>query len=85
MSARPYITCRELVDFIAGYFDGTLGETEANDFERHLSVCPPCRAYLATYEKAMRAGKATMRYDETANQDAPEDLIRAVLKVAGRL
>lgn len=79
MSTRPYITCRELVDFIGSWFDRTLSETEASDFERHLSVCPPCRAYLATYEKAMRAGKGAMCYDESANEDAPEDLIRAVL------
>lgn len=79
MSARPYITCRELVDFISSYLDGTLAETEAHDFDRHLSVCSPCRAYLATYEKAMRAGIAVMRYDESANEDAPEDLIRAIL------
>jgi len=27
----------------------------------------------------MRAGKAVLHYDDSANEDAPEDLIRAVL------
>ncbi len=85
MSAIPYITCRELVDdFIARYLERTLSDAEASDFERHLSVCPPCRAYLATYEKAVLAGRAVMRNEESALQDAPEDLIRAVLSVARR-
>ncbi|HEX7418265.1 MAG TPA: zf-HC2 domain-containing protein [Thermoanaerobaculia bacterium] len=84
MSARPYITCRELIDFIADYFEGVLTEVQSTDFGRHLALCASCRAYLATYEKTMRAGKAVLR-DDSANEDAPEDLIRAVLKVAGRL
>jgi len=32
--------------------------------------------------KSMEAGKLALRYDDSANEDAPEDLIRAVLKVA---
>lgn len=79
MSARPLITCRELIDFLADYFDGALNEQQSADFQRHLARCPSCRAYLATYEKTMRAGKGAMRYDDSANEDAPEDLIRAIL------
>ena len=73
----------QLIDFIADYFEGTLIEEQANDFNRHLAACPSCRAYLATYEKTMRAGKAVLR-DDSANEDAPEDLIRAVLALGRR-
>ena len=79
MSARPYITCRELIDFLADYFDGALGDEQASDFQRHLARCVSCRAYLATYEKTIRVEKGALRYDDTANEDAPEDLIRAIL------
>jgi len=79
MSARPYITCRALIDFIADYFEGGLTDQQSNDFQRHLERCPSCRAYLATYEKTMRDGKAALHYDDSPNEDAPEDLIRAVL------
>jgi len=78
MSGRPYITCRELIDFIADYFGGVLTELQSSDFGRHLAVCASCRAYLATYEKTMRAGIAVLR-DDSANEDAPEDLILAIL------
>jgi hypothetical protein len=84
LSARPYITCRDLIGFLADYFEGALTEMQSTDFGRHLVVCVSCRAYLATYEKTMRAGIAVLR-DDSANEDAPEDLIRAVLKVRGRL
>ena len=79
MSARPFITCRELIDFLVDYFESGLTEQQSADFQRHLSRCPSCRAYLATYEKTMRAEKSAMRYDDSANEDAPEDLIRAIL------
>ncbi len=84
MSARPYITCRELIDFIADYLDGALTQIQANDFTRHLDICPSCRAYLATYQVTIRAGKEALRYDDSANEDAPEDLIRAILKIRDR-
>ena len=84
MSARPYITCRELIDFIADYLDGALKEIQAIDFTRHLSVCPSCRAYLATYQVTIRAGKAALHYDDSVNDDAPEDLIRAILDIRRR-
>ena len=83
MSARPYITCRELIDFLADYFESALTEMQSADFGRHLAVCPSCRAYLATYEKTMRAGIAVLR-DDSANEDAPEDLIRAILEIGRR-
>ncbi len=79
MSVRPYINCRELIDFIAEYLDGTLPTREREDFERHLAVCPSCRAYLATYKTTLRLGKTA--YDEDVIEDAPEDLIQAILKV----
>lgn len=84
MSARPYITCRELIDFIADYLEGALTQIQANDFTRHLDICPSCRAYLTTYQVTIRAGKEALRYDDSANEDAPEDLIRAILKIRDR-
>jgi predicted anti-sigma-YlaC factor YlaD len=84
MSARPYITCRELIDFLADYFESVLTEEQSKDFQRHLGACVSCRAYLATYEKTIRVEKGAMRYDDSANEDAPEDLILAILASRGR-
>ncbi|HSP17490.1 MAG TPA: zf-HC2 domain-containing protein [Thermoanaerobaculia bacterium] len=81
MSARPYITCRELIDFIVDYYEGALTGIQSEDFQRHLAVCPSCRAYLSMYEKTIRAEKACLRDDEAAAEDAPEELIQAILAI----
>lgn len=82
MTARPFITCRELIDFIAGYLEHALPPHDEQDFERHLAACPSCRAYLATYQAAIRLGKAA--YESDPVEAAPEELIQAVLKVQKR-
>lgn len=79
MSGRPSITCRQLIDFIADYLEGGLDEIQAEEFQRHLGVCPSCRAYLMTFQETLRAGKGALHYDDSPNEDAPEDLIRAIL------
>ena len=81
MNARPYITCRELIDFIADYLEGALTGIQTEDFQRHLSVCPSCRAYLATYQEMVRAEKSLLDEDVA---DAPEELIQAILEIRRR-
>jgi len=46
------LTCREVIlNHLDGYLDGTLGPEVVQDFERHLTTCPPCVAYLNTYKR----------------------------------
>ncbi len=85
MSARAYISCRELIDFIVDYLENSLSSDEQHDFDRHLSVCASCRAYLASYETTIRLEKAVATYDESALDEAPEELIQAILDVRRRL
>jgi anti-sigma factor RsiW len=73
---RAYITCRELIDFIAAYVAAELDDAARADFERHLGVCPSCRAYLDSYRKTMALTRA-MASDEPA--DVPEALVRTIL------
>jgi anti-sigma factor RsiW len=77
MEPRPYITCRQLIEFIGDYLDGELDETERSDFERHLAVCRSCRAYLETYRQTTALVQA-LATDEPA-EDVPEELIRTIL------
>ena len=69
------ITCREVISFLLEYLDGTLSEHERARFEKHLSLCDSCVAYLHTYETTIRMEKLTAA-DEAA---IPEDLVKAVL------
>jgi anti-sigma factor RsiW len=77
LEPKPYITCRQLIDFIGAYLDQELPAEERAEFERHLAVCPSCVAYLSTYRKtitmAQRAGS------DPAPADVPETLIAAIL------
>jgi anti-sigma factor RsiW len=71
------MNCREFIDFLDGYFDGTLPESERVAFDRHLDECPHCREYLASYRATVRLEQAAFADDAPAA--APEDLIRAIL------
>jgi anti-sigma factor RsiW len=81
MSARASITCRELIEVIAAYLAHELPPPTEAELRRHLVVCVSCVAYLATYEKTIRACRATARYDDDALDAAPEELVQAILKV----
>ncbi len=85
MSERPYITCRELIDFIAEYLDGGLDDAPRVEFERHLGVCPSCVAYLDSYRTTVSLGKEALRpTDEPVNGSVPEAFVRAVLAARAR-
>jgi anti-sigma factor RsiW len=55
------VICREAIDVLADYLDGTMPPDVAAELERHLADCAPCRAYLATYRKTQELGAAAAR------------------------
>jgi len=40
------LTCRELVELVTDYLEGSLPPTERARFESHLEGCDNCRRYL---------------------------------------
>lgn len=44
--ALPGLACREMVELITSYLEGRLSADDRFRFERHLSLCPNCTAYL---------------------------------------
>jgi anti-sigma factor RsiW len=40
------LTCRELVELVTGYVEGSLSAADAARFERHISTCDGCTTYL---------------------------------------
>jgi anti-sigma factor RsiW len=81
---RDYITCRELIDFIADYLDGTLAPEALREFDRHLAVCPSCVAYLESYRQTIRLGKMAASADDDAAPSIPEELVRAIRAARGK-
>lgn len=79
------MTCREVFEFLMAYLDGDLPDGERSTFETHLADCPPCKAYLDTYQDAVRLGKdACCGRDESAPPRAPEELVQAILSARRR-
>jgi anti-sigma factor RsiW len=77
---RPYITCRELLDFLHLYLDGELPADRVSEFERHLGVCDPCRTYIREYRRTVALGKAAFAPSD-APADVPAELVEAILRV----
>jgi anti-sigma factor RsiW len=40
------LECRELVELVTEYLEGTLPPKERIRFELHLAICPGCSAYV---------------------------------------
>jgi len=81
MADRPYLPCTEIIGFLAEYLDGELSPERKFEFDRHLAVCPSCVAYLETYQETIRMARTTTNAPQLPIEDAPEDLIRAILSV----
>ena len=44
------MSCRDVIEFLTDYVAGAVSEQERAVFESHLAKCPPCVAYLETYQ-----------------------------------
>ncbi len=85
MDERPYITCRELIEFLHLYLDGELPPGRVQEFERHLAVCDSCVNYIKTYEEAIALGKAACaELDDPIGSEVPQELVVAILSASRR-
>jgi anti-sigma factor RsiW len=71
------LTCKELVELVTGYLEGTLSRRQRRRFEAHLAVCDRCTGYLAQMEMTIRMTGRLSEEQVTAEQ-------RAVLLAAFR-
>jgi anti-sigma factor RsiW len=75
------MTCRDVADFLADYVSGALDEDVRARFERHLSLCPNCQAYLATYRATIALGRGAFDAgDADARTAFPESLVTTILE-----
>ena len=70
------ITCRELTEFLDDYVSGALPPERRAVFDSHMSGCPDCRNYLASYRATVRLVKGAA---DATPADVPPGLIRAVM------
>jgi anti-sigma factor RsiW len=69
-----YLTCKELVELVTDYLEGTLAPPEKERFDEHLGACPPCGVYLLQMRQTVRAlGRLT---EENILPQAKDELLR---------
>ena len=68
------MSCKELVELLTEYLEGTLSPSSRVRFEEHLAICPGCRTYL----DQMRTTIAVLGRleEESIPPQAKEDLLR---------
>jgi len=73
------MTCKEIIEFLADYLDGTLPWRQRLSFHVHLLFCQHCRQYLASYATTVRVTKSLGGQTEQTVEDIPDELVRAIL------
>ena len=67
------LICRELVELVTDYLEGSLSAAQRARFEEHLTKCTGCRNYLVQMRQTIKlAGKLT---EESIPPQAREDLL----------
>jgi anti-sigma factor RsiW len=75
MTPTDEMSCRELVELVTEFFEGTLAPADRARFEAHLATCRHCRAYLAQMRLTVDAlGRLT---EQDVEPDAEAALRRA--------
>ena len=69
------LTCRELVELVTEYLEGTLPPTERARFAAHLGTCVHCRRYVEQMHLTIRATGALS--EETISAGARDALLEA--------
>lgn len=70
------MSCREVVEFLMDYATGELDAATRARFDAHIAACPACVKFLASYQEAVRLGKAA--YNEPC-EEIPVELVRAIM------
>ncbi len=77
------MNCREYVEFLMAYVNDELPPDQAAAFRQHISDCPPCINYLETYRDTLELEKRAYEEQEALFEEAPENLVKAILAARG--
>ena len=68
------MTCKELVELVTEYLEGTLQEDVRMRMERHLSGCDGCTTYLEQMRQTIRLTGQVQ--EETLTPQQRDDLLK---------
>ena len=75
MSAPDEMACRELVEVLTEYLEGTLSQEDRRRLEAHLAECPNCVDYVEQFRQTIDALGGMS--PETIAPEAREELLEA--------
>ena len=75
LRAPEQMTCRELVELVTEYLEGTLPLQDRTRFEHHLVFCTWCVDYLQQMRETLRAAGRLRESD--VPEESKEKLLRA--------
>jgi|tagenome__1003787_1003787.scaffolds.fasta_scaffold20793047_3 predicted anti-sigma-YlaC factor YlaD len=67
------IICREFVELVTEYLEGTLGAETTDLVEQHLVMCDWCRDYLGQFEATVEA------VHEIDHEPPPKEMLERLL------
>ncbi|WP_417518957.1 anti-sigma factor family protein [Minwuia sp.] len=74
------ITCQQFEDFLMDYREGDLPAAQTALFERHLSLCPQCRASYLGYVRSIELGqKLFAQAQGPLPEEVPDHIVAAVV------
>jgi anti-sigma factor RsiW len=73
----PLQHCKECVDLLGDYIEGTLAPDQAKALEEHLSLCPPCITFVRTYRATGRLCRHVLK------SEMPRELIASLKSFLG--
>ena len=74
----PIQHCKDCVDLLGEYIEGTLSPERSKELEDHLSLCPPCITFVRTY----RATRKLCRHALAA--EMPPELVSSLSSFLGK-
>jgi anti-sigma factor RsiW len=79
------LTCRDFIEFLMDYLDGSLPADQWSRFEAHIEDCPSCVDYLESYRAtSILSAEALLESSAELSDEVPEELVRAVLAARSR-
>ena len=74
----PIQHCKDCVDLLGEYIEGTLAPARAQELEDHLSTCPPCITFLRTYRATRRLCRSALA------TEMPAELMSSLTSFLGK-
>ena len=74
----PIEHCKECVELLGEYIEGTLSAEQSKALEDHLSTCPPCITFVRTYRATRRLCRAALA------AEMPRELMSSLTSFLGK-